>query len=40
MAGEPVFDIGGYPAARVHEFHLRTENVVHCVSPDVQKPWT
>ena len=33
----PVFDIGGYPAVQVCEFHLQTENVVHCVGPDVQK---
>ena len=32
-----VFDFGSYPAARVREFHLRTENVVHCVGLDVQK---
>ena len=23
--------------ARVHEFHLRTEKVVHCIGPDVKK---
>ena len=32
-----VVNIGGYPAARIREFHLQTENVVHCVGPDVQK---
>ena len=37
---QPVFDIGGYPAARVRECHLRTEKVVHCVGPDVQKRLT
>ena len=34
---QPVFDTGGYPAARVRKFHLQTEKVVHCVSPDLQK---
>ena len=34
---QPVFDIGGYPAVRVREFHLQTKNVVHYVGPDVQK---
>ena len=32
-----MFDIGGSPAVRVSQFHLWTENIVHCIGPDVQK---
>ena len=31
-----VFDIGGYPATQIREFHLQTENVLF-VGPDIQK---